>query len=76
VFDGDAKKAGGDEKAPDAAAAKKAAPKGEEGKEDKVALGTPDQSYSEKAASLKVVLDTVAEQRRFEQQSNADVAAA
>jgi len=28
------------------------------------------------AASLKVVLDTVAEQRRFEAQSNADVAAA
>jgi hypothetical protein len=76
--EGDAKaEAGADSKAPDAsdakAPAKAAAPKADE---NKIPKGTPENSYSEKAASLKEVLDTVAEQRRFEDQSNADVAAA
>jgi hypothetical protein len=55
-----------DKAAADAKAPAKAAAKADEDKDDKVALGTPEASYADKAASLKAVLDTVAEQRRFE----------
>lgn len=44
--------------------------------EQKVKKQNPENSYKEKAASLKAVLDTTKTQRAFEKESNHDVATA